>query len=60
MMERCDQCGGLVRGRYHGFEAVCRCFTGRRQKGLERLKIAAESKTIDPEVEKLTREMAGR
>lgn len=27
MITRCDKCGGLVTGRHHGFEAVCRCFS---------------------------------
>lgn len=32
MLNRCDKCGGLVSGRYHGFEAVCNCFTKSKKK----------------------------
>lgn len=31
-MERCDDCGGLIKGRYNGFEAICRCFNPKKRK----------------------------
>jgi hypothetical protein len=31
-LERCYDCGGLLKGKHLGFEAVCKCYRGRIPK----------------------------